>query len=120
MGGERPLAGRRVVVLGAGGTGRALAFGAQQRGATVVVANRCVPADLCFKQGGFMYGQGRVAAFGTQQHSTHHLSRQMWADQLDAKNVLSMRMLGSSRCGQAVSALLLGPRGCTALSIAAQ
>ena len=40
-GGERPLAGKRVVVLGAGGTGRAIAFGARQRGATVVVANRC-------------------------------------------------------------------------------
>jgi len=41
LGGARPLAGRRVVVLGAGGTGRALAFGAQQRGASVVIANRC-------------------------------------------------------------------------------
>ncbi|KAK9845273.1 hypothetical protein WJX81_001847 [Elliptochloris bilobata] len=39
-GGERPLAGKRVVVLGAGGTGRAIAFGAQQRGATVLIANR--------------------------------------------------------------------------------
>jgi len=64
MGGERPLAGRRVVVLGAGGTGRALAFGAQQRGATVVVANRCMPADRCSRKGGFMYGQGGGAAFG--------------------------------------------------------
>jgi len=43
LGGARPLAGRRVVVLGAGGTGRALAFGAQQRGASVVIANRCAP-----------------------------------------------------------------------------
>ena len=120
MSGERPLAGRRVVVLGAGGTGRALAFGAQQRGATVVVANRCVPADLSFEKGGFMYGQGGVAAFGTQQLRHSSSEWPMWADQLDAKNVLSMRMLGSSRCGQAVRAILLGPRGCTAPSIAVQ
>ena len=35
-----PLAGKTVVVLGAGGAGRALAFGAASRGASVVVANR--------------------------------------------------------------------------------
>jgi len=40
-GGEGALAGRRVVVLGAGGAGRALAFGALARGAaSVVIANR--------------------------------------------------------------------------------
>ena len=37
-----PLAGRTVVVVGAGGAGRALAFGAAARGAHVVVANRNV------------------------------------------------------------------------------
>lgn len=35
-----PLSGQRVVVLGAGGAARALAFGAASRGAHVVVANR--------------------------------------------------------------------------------
>lgn len=38
--GVSPLAGRTVVVLGAGGAGRALAFGAASRGASVVIANR--------------------------------------------------------------------------------
>lgn len=38
--GASPLAGRTVVVLGAGGAGRALAFGAASRGASVIVANR--------------------------------------------------------------------------------
>ena len=40
---DSPLAGRRVVVVGAGGAGRALAFGAAARGAHVIVANRCCP-----------------------------------------------------------------------------
>jgi len=35
-----PLEGMRVVVLGAGGAGRALAFGAAAKGAKVIVANR--------------------------------------------------------------------------------
>nr|UIP35189.1 bifunctional 3-dehydroquinate dehydratase/shikimate dehydrogenase 1 [Leucojum aestivum] len=35
-----PLAGRLFVVIGAGGAGRALAFGAKYKGANVVVANR--------------------------------------------------------------------------------
>lgn len=35
-----PLAGKTVVVLGAGGAGRALAFGAASRGASVIIANR--------------------------------------------------------------------------------
>lgn len=37
-----------MVVLGAGGAGRALAFGAVERGAHVIVANRCRPvlADM--------------------------------------------------------------------------
>lgn len=37
-----PLRGKTVVVLGAGGAGRALAFGAASRGAQVVIANRSV------------------------------------------------------------------------------
>jgi 3-dehydroquinate dehydratase / shikimate dehydrogenase len=37
---ESPLRGRAVVVVGAGGAGRALAFGAASRGARVIVANR--------------------------------------------------------------------------------
>lgn len=40
--GESPLKGKKVVVLGAGGAGRALAFGAASRGAHVVIANRTV------------------------------------------------------------------------------
>ncbi|KAG6552593.1 hypothetical protein Mapa_005793 [Marchantia paleacea] len=35
-----PLAGKTFVVIGAGGAGKALAFGAKVRGATVIVANR--------------------------------------------------------------------------------
>lgn len=35
-----PLEGLKVLVVGAGGAGRALAFGAQQKGAQVLVANR--------------------------------------------------------------------------------
>lgn len=40
QGGESPLKGLRVVVIGAGGAGRALAFGAVDRGANVIVCNR--------------------------------------------------------------------------------
>ncbi|KAK2992669.1 hypothetical protein RJ640_014919 [Escallonia rubra] len=35
-----PLAGRRFVVIGAGGAGKALAYGAKEKGARVVIANR--------------------------------------------------------------------------------
>ncbi|KAL2620382.1 hypothetical protein R1flu_000587 [Riccia fluitans] len=38
--GGSPLAGKTFVVIGAGGAGKALAFGAKVRGATVIVANR--------------------------------------------------------------------------------
>ncbi|KAJ7522528.1 hypothetical protein O6H91_18G015700 [Diphasiastrum complanatum] len=37
---EKSLAGRLFVVIGAGGAGKALAFGAKQKGARVVIANR--------------------------------------------------------------------------------
>ena len=37
---ESPLKGKTVVVIGAGGAGKALAFGAAQRGAKVVITNR--------------------------------------------------------------------------------
>jgi len=39
-GGESPLAGRTFVVVGAGGAGRALAFGAAAKGARVLIVNR--------------------------------------------------------------------------------
>lgn len=35
-----PLAGKTVVVIGAGGAGKALAYGAKEKGAKVVIANR--------------------------------------------------------------------------------
>lgn len=35
-----PLAGRHFVVIGAGGAGKALAYGAKEKGAKVVIANR--------------------------------------------------------------------------------
>jgi D-arabinose 1-dehydrogenase-like Zn-dependent alcohol dehydrogenase len=35
-----PLAGRLIVVVGAGGAGKAVAYGAKEKGARVVVANR--------------------------------------------------------------------------------
>lgn len=35
-----PLAGRLFVVIGAGGAGKALAYGAKEKGAKVVIANR--------------------------------------------------------------------------------
>ncbi len=38
--GNSPLQGKTVVVVGAGGAGRALAFGAATRGASVIIANR--------------------------------------------------------------------------------
>lgn len=37
---EDPLRGLRVLVVGAGGAGRALAFGAKDKGAEVLIANR--------------------------------------------------------------------------------
>ena len=40
LGGEEPLMGKEVVILGSGGTARALAFGAMSRGASVIIANR--------------------------------------------------------------------------------
>ncbi|KAF7138266.1 hypothetical protein RHSIM_Rhsim07G0177000 [Rhododendron simsii] len=48
-----PLAGKLFVVLGAGGAGKSLAYGAQQKGARVVVANRTFEAkELAEKVGG--------------------------------------------------------------------
>ena len=40
------LKGKHVVVLGAGGTARALVFGALSKGAPVTVANRCATVPL--------------------------------------------------------------------------
>jgi Zn-dependent alcohol dehydrogenase len=39
---ENVLEGKTVCVVGAGGAGRALAFGAASKGAKVIIANRCV------------------------------------------------------------------------------
>eukprot|EP00250_Pteridium_aquilinum_P004369 c14583_g1_i2 orf=253-1791(+) len=39
-GGHSPLFGKYVVVIGAGGAGKAIAYGAKQRGASVFIANR--------------------------------------------------------------------------------
>ena len=41
-----PLAGKLFVVLGAGGAGKSLAYGAAQKGARVVVANRTAGETL--------------------------------------------------------------------------
>ena len=41
-----PLAGQIFVVIGAGGAGKALAYGAYEKGARVVVANRTYGKDL--------------------------------------------------------------------------
>lgn len=41
-----PLAGRLFVVTGAGGAGKALAYGAKEKGAKVVIANRTF--GICF------------------------------------------------------------------------
>lgn len=54
--GVSPLAGKLFVVLGAGGAGKSLAYGAAQKGARVVVANRTFGNKLslffhCPKQG---------------------------------------------------------------------
>lgn len=35
-----PLAGRLFVIMGAGGAGKALAYGAKQKGARIIIANR--------------------------------------------------------------------------------
>jgi 3-dehydroquinate dehydratase/shikimate dehydrogenase len=50
---DSPLAGKLFVVIGAGGAGKALAYGAKEKGARVVIANRTygkVPALDCFLQ----------------------------------------------------------------------
>lgn len=44
---DSPLKGSTVVVIGAGGAGRALAFGAAHKGAKVIIANRCVLSHPC-------------------------------------------------------------------------
>ena len=48
--GMSPLSGKRVVVLGAGGSARALVFGALAAGAAVTIVNRCA----FFLDGGVM------------------------------------------------------------------
>ena len=41
-----PLAGKLFVVIGAGGAGKALAYGAKQKGARVVISNRTYGMSL--------------------------------------------------------------------------
>lgn len=43
-----PLSGRLIVVVGAGGAGKAIAYGAKKKGARVVVANRTYGKSLYF------------------------------------------------------------------------
>lgn len=40
MGNSSPLAGKLFVVIGAGGAGKALAYGAKEKGARIAIANR--------------------------------------------------------------------------------
>ncbi|MEW6358289.1 MAG: shikimate dehydrogenase [Planctomycetota bacterium] len=42
MGGDEPLRGRRVVMLGAGGTSRAIGYGVKARGGKLIILNRTV------------------------------------------------------------------------------
>lgn len=44
---ESPLKGKTVVIIGAGGAGRALVFGAAHAGAHVIIANRCRAVQCC-------------------------------------------------------------------------
>lgn len=53
---ESPLKGKTVVVIGAGGAGRALAFGASTKGADVVIANRT--ADKAIELAGQLNPKG--------------------------------------------------------------
>lgn len=41
-----PLAGKLFVVIGAGGAGKALAYGAKEKGARVVIANRTYGSEI--------------------------------------------------------------------------
>lgn len=43
-----PLAGKLLVVIGAGGSGKSLAYGAKEKGARVVIANRTYGKNLMF------------------------------------------------------------------------
>ncbi|XP_031407288.1 bifunctional 3-dehydroquinate dehydratase/shikimate dehydrogenase, chloroplastic-like [Punica granatum] len=60
-----PLAGKLFVVLGAGGAGKSLAYGAAQKGARVVVANRTLERakELADKVGGQAMTLDEVASF---------------------------------------------------------
>ena len=44
---QSPLKGKTVVIIGAGGAGRALVFGAAHAGAHVIIANRCRAVQCC-------------------------------------------------------------------------
>ncbi|KAI9084312.1 hypothetical protein K1719_033654 [Acacia pycnantha] len=64
-----PLAGKLVVVLGAGGAGKALAYAAAQKGARVVVSNRSLEraADLAAKVGGKAIPLSEVGEFHPEE-----------------------------------------------------
>ena len=61
---ESPLKGKTVVIIGAGGAGRALVFGAAHAGAHVVIANRCRAVQCCAAA---LHLMGR-----TRSHRTAH------------------------------------------------
>ena len=58
--GPSPLKGLTVVVLGAGGAGRALAFGAAERGARVIVCNRQAQHGTALQTGCYLRLASRV------------------------------------------------------------
>ncbi|XP_028800195.1 bifunctional 3-dehydroquinate dehydratase/shikimate dehydrogenase, chloroplastic-like [Neltuma alba] len=68
-GGESPLAGRLFVVMGAGGAGKSLAYGAAQKGARVVVSNPTFEraADLAAKVGGKAMSLSELGEFHPEE-----------------------------------------------------
>lgn len=61
-----PLAGRLVVVMGAGGAGKALAYGAKLKGARIVVANieyGSLPTFLSFFLSSFLISSRIIICF---------------------------------------------------------
>ncbi|KAK4284941.1 hypothetical protein QN277_001705 [Acacia crassicarpa] len=68
-GGASPLAGKLFVVMGAGGAGKSLAYGAAQKGARVVVSNRTFEraVDLAAKVGGKAIPLSEVGEFHPEE-----------------------------------------------------
>ncbi len=65
---ETPLSGRRAVVLGAGGSARALVFGLRERGAHVTVLNRTVARAETLATELSAEGAGPLDALGSTPH----------------------------------------------------